>query len=93
MGKYGTISNEPRQRHRSLMSASFKDQSNSPPLLSVVAHDGVLKGTTLVYIHYMSDLELAILAGEPDSASMVPVAEVAVHVGMAEPFAVLQAGD
>ena len=44
-------------------------------------------------IHYMFDLELAMLAGEPDSASMVPVAEVAAHVVMVEPFAVLQAGD
>ena len=75
------------------MSVFFKDQSNSPPLLSVVAHDGVLKGKTLVCTHYMSGLELAMLAGEPDSASMVPVAEMAAHVGMVEPFAGLQAGD
>ena len=80
------------QRHRLFVSVSFKDQSNSPPLLSVAAHGVGQKGKILEYIHCMSGRELAMSVVVLDSASTEPVAAV-VHAGEAGLLVVLQAGD
>lgn len=81
----------PHQRHRSLISGSFTDRSNSLPSPSAVARDAAPMETTLACIHYRSGLELAMFAEVQSSASTEVAAAAAAHFGQV--LAALLAGD